>query len=55
MSPSADRTSERRVLLLAPATSYRIADFLDAARGLGVAVAVGSDHRQTLEDLFDQL
>ena len=43
--------SERRVLLLAPATTYRIADFLDAAKGLGVAVTVGSDHRQTLEAL----
>ena len=44
---------ERRVLLLAPATSYRIADFLDAARRLDVAVTVGSDHRQTLEALSD--
>ena len=42
---------KRRVLLLAPATSYRIGDFLDAARGLGVQVAVGSDQRQTLEAL----
>ncbi len=51
MSEAGARDTERRVVLLAPATSYRIADFLDAARGLGVAVTVGSDHRQTLEAL----
>lgn len=39
------------MVLLAPATSYRIADFLDAARAIGVAVTVGSNHRQTLEAL----
>ncbi len=43
--------TKRRVLLLAPATSYRIADFLDAARGLDVAVTVGSDRRHALEAL----
>ena len=42
---------ERRVVLLAPATSYRIADFLNAARALDVGVTVGSNHRQTLEAL----
>ena len=51
MSEAGERKAERRVLLLAPATTYRIADFLDAARGLGIAVTVGSDHRQTLEAL----
>ena len=42
---------EGRVVLLAPATSYRIADFLNAARALDVGVTVGSNHRQTLEAL----
>ena len=51
MSEAGERKAERRGLLLAPATTYRIADFLDAARGLGIAVTVGSDHRQTLEAL----
>ncbi len=50
---AADAPGVRRVLLLAPATSYRIAEFLDAARRLDVAVTVGSDHRQTLEALSD--
>jgi biotin carboxylase len=45
--------TKRRVLLLAPATSYRIGDFLDAARALDVSVTVGSDQRQTLEALSD--
>ena len=49
MSETGERQPDRRVLLLAPATTYRISDFLDAARELDVAVTVGSDHRQTLE------
>jgi len=38
-----------RLLLLIPTTSYRVADFLDAAHRLGVDVAVGSNQRQVLE------
>ncbi len=38
-----------RLLLLIPTTSYRVGDFLDAARRLGVDVAVGSNQRQVLE------
>lgn len=38
-----------RLLLLIPTTSYRAADFLDAARRLDVDVVVGSNHRQVLE------
>lgn len=53
MSAAGDSGTERRVLLLAPSTSYRIADFLAAAHGLGVGVVVGSDRRQTLERLSD--
>ena len=37
-----DRDSQDRLLLLIPTTSYRVADFLDAAHRLDVAVAVGS-------------
>ncbi|MFQ5984372.1 MAG: ATP-grasp domain-containing protein [Alphaproteobacteria bacterium] len=39
-----------RLLLLIPTTSYRAADFLDAARRLDVDVVVGSNHRQVLEE-----
>ena len=42
-----------RLLLLVPTTSYRIADFLDAAHRLGVDVAVGSDQRSVLEQFSD--
>jgi len=38
-----------RLLLLIPTTSYRVSDFLKAARGLDVEVAVGSNRRQVLE------
>jgi formate-dependent phosphoribosylglycinamide formyltransferase (GAR transformylase) len=38
-----------RLLLLIPTTSYRVGDFLAAARGLDVRVTVGSDRRQVLE------
>ena len=44
-----DEVAVGRVLLLVPTTSYRIGDFLLAAERLGVAVAVGSDQRQVLE------
>ncbi|HJM43800.1 MAG: ATP-grasp domain-containing protein [Nitrospinota bacterium] len=37
-----------RVLLLLPTTSYRTADFMEAARKLGVEVVVGSDLPQVL-------
>jgi biotin carboxylase len=40
-----------RVLLLIPSESYRTADFLAAADRLGVEVVVGSDQRQTLEEV----
>ncbi len=40
----------KRVLLLIPNTSYRAADFMAAAERLGIEVAVGSNHRQALED-----
>jgi biotin carboxylase len=51
MSRASEDETKLRILLLAPATSYRITDFLDAARGLDVAVTVGSDQRQALEAL----
>ena len=38
-----------RLLLLVPTTSYRISDFLGAARRLDVEVTVGSNRRQVLE------
>ena len=38
-----------RLLLLIPTTSYRVADFLAAARRLDVDVVVGSDQRPVLE------
>ena len=44
-----DRDYQDRLLLLIPTTSYRVADFLDAAHRLGVDVAVGSNQRQVLE------
>ena len=39
----------KRLLLLVPTTSYRVGDFLAAAHGLGVDVAVGSGRPQVLE------
>lgn len=39
-----------RVLLLIASTSYKAADFLDAASRLGVTVTVGSDHDATLAE-----
>src|SRR5262245_46852912 len=40
-----------RVLLLWPTTSYRAEDFLEAARRLGVEVAIGSDRCHELAKL----
>jgi biotin carboxylase len=40
-----------RLLLLIPKTSYRAQDFLTAAAELNADVAVGSNHRSTLEKL----
>jgi biotin carboxylase len=48
-----DRDSQHRLLLLIPTTSYRVADFLDAACRLNVAVAVGSNQRHVLEAFAD--
>ena len=48
-----DRDYQKRLLLLIPTTSYRVADFLDAAHRLGVDVAVGSNQRQVLEAVAD--
>lgn len=39
-----------RILLLLATTTYRAADFMEAAAELGVEVVVGSDHRQALAD-----
>ncbi|MEX2648046.1 MAG: ATP-grasp domain-containing protein [Alphaproteobacteria bacterium] len=39
----------KRLLLLVPTTSYRTADFLDAARRLELDVVVGSNRRSVLE------
>jgi formate-dependent phosphoribosylglycinamide formyltransferase (GAR transformylase) len=47
------RDIQDRLLLLIPTTSYRVADFLDAAHRLGVDVAVGSNQRQILEGFAD--
>ena len=44
---------DRRLLLLVPTTSYRVADFLDAAHSLGVTLAVGSNRRQVLEEFAE--
>lgn len=48
-----DRDDQDRLLLLIPTTSYRVADFLEAAHRLGVDVAVGSNQRQVLEGFSD--
>ncbi len=39
----------KRLLLLVPTTSYRTADFLAAARRVGVDVVIGSNRRSVLE------
>jgi biotin carboxylase len=41
-----------RVLLLVPSTSYRVTDFLDAARALGVEVVVGGEEAHVLEEIM---
>jgi biotin carboxylase len=41
-----------RVLLLVPSATYRVADFLDAARTLGVDVVIGGDEAFGLPDLM---
>lgn len=43
-----------RVLLLIPSESYRAADFLEAARSLGVDVVVGTDRYSPLQELQPQ-
>jgi len=40
-----------RVLLLVPSATYRVSDFLDAARALGVDVVIGGDEAPVLADL----
>jgi hypothetical protein len=40
--------SDRRIMLLMPATSYRATDFMAAARKLNAEVIVASDHAQVL-------
>lgn len=42
-------TSERRVLILVPTTTYKVTDFIEASRSLGARVVIGSDRRQALE------
>jgi biotin carboxylase len=41
-----------RVLLLVPSATYRVADFLEAARTLGVDVVIGGDEAHALADLM---
>jgi biotin carboxylase len=41
-----------RVLLLVPSATYRVADFLTAARALGVEVVIGGDEAHVLQDLM---
>jgi biotin carboxylase len=41
-----------RVLLLVPSASYRVADFLEAARTLGVDVVIGGDEAHALQELM---
>ncbi|MFZ5863402.1 MAG: ATP-grasp domain-containing protein [Nitrospirota bacterium] len=45
--------SPKRLLLLMPATTYRSADFMDAAHRLGADVVVGSNLPQILEAFSD--
>jgi biotin carboxylase len=44
-------TEPPRVLLLLPTNTYKAADFLAAAKRLGVETIVGSEQRQALEDV----
>ncbi len=41
-----------RVLLLVPTATYRVADFLEAARALGVDVVIGGDQAHAWPDLM---
>jgi biotin carboxylase len=41
-----------RVLFLVPSATYRVADFLTAARTLGVEVVIGGDEAHVLQDLM---
>ena len=41
---------EPRVLLLMPTSTYRVADFLKAARKRGIRASVGSEEHQALAD-----
>jgi biotin carboxylase len=41
-----------RVLLLVPTRTYRTADFMSAARSLGIEVAIGSEQRSALAGLM---
>jgi biotin carboxylase len=41
-----------RVLLLVPAATYRVGDFLEAAARLGVEVVVGGDQENVLQELM---
>src|SRR5207245_3453145 len=41
-----------RVLLLVPTRTYRTADFMSAARSLGIEVAIGSEQRAALAGLM---
>jgi biotin carboxylase len=45
------RDDRPRVLLLLPTTTYKAADFLEAAERLGVEAIVGSEQRQALEEV----
>ncbi|MFY3745906.1 ATP-grasp domain-containing protein [Anaeromyxobacter sp. Red801] len=45
-------TPNGALLLLVPTTSYRLDDFRDAARRLGVPLLVGSDRCHQIEDTF---
>ena len=44
-----------RILLLMPSTTYHAADFMEAARRLGVDVVVGTDQRQALDATRDRV
>ena len=50
--PPARSRPMTRVLLLIPSASYRVTDFMEAARRLDLEVVVGSDHGQPLAEMF---
>ena len=41
-----------RILLLVPSATYRVRDFLDAARTLGVEVVVGTERAHALQGVM---